>query len=775
MISDHSASVVCLMETKLDVINQLLVNEICGLGFSGYPFLLASETRGGVFVACHQPLSLVVVQVSQFLVSGRVCTDSGASFFLTAVYGPTDESLKDAFLDEIKNVRSLWLGPWLIIGDFNMISSSADKNNNRLNRRSMSRFCNFINDLELQDLHLFGQHYTWSNERASPTLERLDRALVSSDWDAEFLDSFLQALSLDCSDHCPLLLSTSMYTVKQWRFHFESIWIKMPGFLSVVQRGWRLKSGELSLPPLRQLHVLLRRTALELQRWSSRHIGNIKDQLLMARENHISSLATAEGPVSSHLEMEETLFSHFSSILGIAPPHDFSINLHELGIAPLDLQALDAPFSVAEILGAIRRTPLNKAPEPDGFSTEFYQATWPVISNDMTMAICAFAMGDRRGLDHLNTAFITLIPKKEGAMSLSDYRPISLIHSIDKIITKTLALRLAPRLNSLIMNCQSAFISRRSIHNNFKLVHSTARLLKKSKKPKVPFKLDISKAFDLQGDLLSPFLFVLVMDTLASIFWKAGEAGIVDSMGHSSIVHHFSLYADDVVLFMSPTSRDIQAHLAIIQFFGAVSGLKTNLDKCAAIPICCSESDVSAICENLTCGLSSFPIQYLGVPLTVGRLRKNHLQPLVDKVYSRTRSTGCTSPTTEPGQPADCQGLGSSPRSAVTGLARVMQLAESDMACKVGTPAKTQGVAPPSRSGAAHSAQHVALAAGKMEASKTAAAGAFLTLDMERCSGIHLASRRLELLALPQTHCKLQGQRSRRVTWGRMREHGANT
>jgi hypothetical protein len=55
------------------------------------------------------------------------------------------------------------------------------------------------------------------------------------------------------------------------------------------------------------------------------------------------------------------------------------------------------------------------------------------------------------------------LPKKDGAEEISDFRPISLIHGIAKIISKMLALRLGPFMNELVSNAQSAFIKKRSI------------------------------------------------------------------------------------------------------------------------------------------------------------------------------------------------------------------------------------------------------------------------------------------------------------------------
>lgn len=85
-------------------------------------------------------------------------------WWLSGVYGPQGDAEKITFLGELQDFRATSAGPWLIGGDFNMITSAADKNNNCLNHRTMSRFRRFIADLELRDIYLHGRSYTWSNE-----------------------------------------------------------------------------------------------------------------------------------------------------------------------------------------------------------------------------------------------------------------------------------------------------------------------------------------------------------------------------------------------------------------------------------------------------------------------------------------------------------------------------------------------------------------------------------------------------------------------------------
>jgi len=107
--------------------------------------------------------------------------------------------------------------------------------------------------------------------------------------------------------------------------------------------------------------------------------------------------------------------------------------------------------------------PGDKAPGPDGFTKAFFKKCWDIIRFDLTAAFNQLYNMNSQNLDLLNSANIILIPKKPDAIKVSDYRPISLIHNIVKIFSKLLANRLAPLLDDIISNCQSAFIKRRCI------------------------------------------------------------------------------------------------------------------------------------------------------------------------------------------------------------------------------------------------------------------------------------------------------------------------
>jgi hypothetical protein len=74
---------------------------------------------------------------------------------------------------------------------------------------------------------------------------------------------------------------------------------------------------------------------------------------------------------------------------------------------------------------------------------------------------------------------------------------------------------------------------------------------------------------------------------------------------------------------------------AILQLFGAASGLKVNFTKSSATLLRCNVEDAAPVTQTLGCPIVDLPITYLGIPLTIRRPTAAQLQPLVDKVANR--------------------------------------------------------------------------------------------------------------------------------------------
>ena len=231
-LSSTSCHVACFQETKVSNIDNHLAAFLGGYRLNNFTYKPAAATRGGIILLWNSNfVDLQNISIRRFSISATVTLiDSNISFLMTAVYGPTRDLLKPAFLRELRRCKPDEGSKWLLLGDFNLIYRARDKNNRNLNQSRMRQFRAALNSCKLREIHLQNRKYTWSNERRRPTMCRLDRVFANESWDLAFEQHGLQALSTSHSDHCPLLLSSMSGPRAPRPFRFENFWTKLPGF-----------------------------------------------------------------------------------------------------------------------------------------------------------------------------------------------------------------------------------------------------------------------------------------------------------------------------------------------------------------------------------------------------------------------------------------------------------------------------------------------------------------------------------------------------------------
>lgn len=277
---------------------------------------------------------------------------------------------------------------------------------------------------------------------------------------------------------------------------------------------------------------------------------------------------------------------HFKSEGGVRPMFG---NLNVAGLEETDSNFLVSPFLEEEIKDAVWNCESSKSPGPDGISLSFIKQFWEEVKGDFTGFLDEFHRNGRL-VKGSNSSFIVLIPKKENPQKISDFRPISLIGCMYKVLPKVLANRLRRVIHRLISDCQSAFIKGRQILDGVLIANEVLDDVKRRKKEAVLFKVDFEKAYDsvswefldfmmrqmsfneiwrrwireclstssvsilvngspmrefkvgrglCQGDLLSPFLFHIVAEGLNVMFREVVQQGLYKGyqVGELSISH----------------------------------------------------------------------------------------------------------------------------------------------------------------------------------------------------------------------------------------------
>ena len=172
--------------------------------------------------------------------------------------------------------------PWLIIRDFNEIRRNSEKDGGASRpKQQMARFNNVINSCGLIEVDFIGPKFTWIYQRSDgyQIRERLDRALVNSDWATKFPLAKLLHKSSSTSNHSPLILQmvAKKKRAKSKRsFRFESMWLKDSKYGEIVPEAWNKGLVDVSSHPLVSC---LNSCRTRLQAWNRDEFGHVGKEI----------------------------------------------------------------------------------------------------------------------------------------------------------------------------------------------------------------------------------------------------------------------------------------------------------------------------------------------------------------------------------------------------------------------------------------------------------------------------------------------------------------
>jgi len=187
LIRDWKVDVVCLMETKMEVINRAVVHSLWGCQHVDWCYMGASGASGGILIMWDRR---VVEKVEEYVgrytlaLSFRNAEDN-FSWAFGGVYGPNDDGERRVLWDEMAGLMSWWDRPWCFGGDFNVVRFPSERSGEGGFTTAMEDFSEFIHEQSLVDVPMHGRQFTWSNNRG---WSKIDRFLLSLEWEEHYPD-----------------------------------------------------------------------------------------------------------------------------------------------------------------------------------------------------------------------------------------------------------------------------------------------------------------------------------------------------------------------------------------------------------------------------------------------------------------------------------------------------------------------------------------------------------------------------------------------------------
>lgn len=395
-----------------------------------------------------------------------------------------------------------------------------------------------------------------------------------------------------------------------------------------------------------------------------------------ANYNAIRAFMTLTGDwITDTMEMSIHAVSHFGSVL--APVSFSPSRVYSPPTWFQDLLGFQVPYEAAmqmvalptqlEIKAIFFKLNPNKAPGPDGLTSGFFKGAWDIVGDETVRTIQQFFSSSFLPAS-ANATILTLVPKFPGASRITEFRPISCLNTIYKVISRLLVKRLKPMLPTLILPSQTAFVKDRLLLENTALASELINGYHKNKgSKKITIKVDIAKAFDTlswdflfsclhgmavpplflswlracicttsfmvgyngrvngyfkgkrglrQGDPLSPYLFVIAMNCLSHMLNKAAVANRFKYHANceKAKLTHLS-FADDLLIFIDGSIDSVQQVMQVLKEFENRSGLAVSFQKTTFFASGLDQLEVETIQASTGMALGSLPVRYLGAPL----------------------------------------------------------------------------------------------------------------------------------------------------------------
>jgi hypothetical protein len=194
--------------------------------------------------------------------------------------------------------------------------------------------------------------------------------------------------------------------------------------------------------------------------------------------------------------ISQVVFSHFESHFKarrVDRPGVDNLAFKQLNL--IDCGSLTRLFLKAKVNDVVWNCDSFKSLGPDGVNFGFFKDFCMELKGEVMRFMSEFHHNGKL-TKGINSTLIAFIPKVDSPQCLNDFRPISLVGCLYKILAKVLANRLRMVIGSVISESQTTFVKDRQILDDILIANEVADEARNTKKELMLFKVDFENASD---------------------------------------------------------------------------------------------------------------------------------------------------------------------------------------------------------------------------------------------------------------------------------------